>query len=109
MSVSALSSSSSSYWEKMLAQMKGSSESQAQDNLASKLFGDLDSDGDGTLSLSETGLSKDLYSNLDTDGDGTVTQTELQKPSKPSTMQCSPACSWARTRQARLQMRPPQG
>ena len=44
MSVSALSSSSSSYWEKMLAQMKGSSESQAQDNLASKLFGDLDSD-----------------------------------------------------------------
>ena len=79
MSVSALSSSSSSYWEKMLAQMKGSSESQAQDNLASKLFGDLDSDGDGTLSLSETGLSKDLYSNLDVDGDGTVTQTELQK------------------------------
>ena len=79
MSVSALSSSSSSYWEKMLAQMKGSSESQAQDNLASKLFGDLDSDGDGTLSLSETGLSKDLYSNLDTDGDGLVTQTELQK------------------------------
>lgn len=79
MSVSALSSSSSSYWEKMLAQMKGSSESQTQDNLASKLFGDLDSDGDGTLSLSETGLSKDLYSNLDTDGDGLVTQTELQK------------------------------
>ena len=79
MSVSALSSSSSSYWEKMLAQMKGSSESQTQDNLASKLFGDLDSDGDGTLSLSETGLSENLYSNLDTDGDGTVTQTELQK------------------------------
>lgn len=79
MSVSALSSSSSSYWEKMLAQMKGSSESQAQDNLAGKLFGDLDSDGDGTLSLSETGLSKDLYTNLDTDGDGSVTQTELQK------------------------------
>ena len=49
MSVSALSSSSSSYWEKMLAQMKGSSESQTQDNLAGKLLGDLDSDGDGTL------------------------------------------------------------
>ena len=79
MSVSALSSSSSSYWEKMLAQMKGSSESQTQDNLAGKLFGDLDSDGDGTLSLSETGLSEDLYSNLDTDGDGSVTQAELQK------------------------------
>ena len=79
MSVSALSTSSSSYWEKMLAKMKGSSESQSQDNLAGKLFGDLDSDGDGTLSLSETGLSKDLYSNLDTDGDGSVTQTELQK------------------------------
>lgn len=79
MSVSALSSSSSSYWEKMLAQMKGSSESQTQDNLAGKLFGDLDSDGDGTLTLSETGLSKDLYSKIDADGDGTVTQTELQK------------------------------
>ena len=79
MSVSALSSSSSSYWEKMLAQMKGSSESQSQDNLAGKLFGDLDSDGDGTLSLSETGLSKDLYSKMDSDGDGAVSQTELQK------------------------------
>ena len=79
MSVSALSSSSSSYWEKMLAKMKNSSESQSQDNLAGKLFGDLDSDGDGTLSLSETGLSKDLYSKMDTDGDGSVSQTELQK------------------------------
>ena len=79
MSVSALSTSSSSYWEKMLAKMKGSSESQSQDNLAGKLFGDLDSDGDGTLSLSETGLSKDLYSKMDTDGDGSVSQEELQK------------------------------
>ena len=79
MSVSALSSSSSSYWEKMLAQMKSSSESQSQDSLAGKLFGDLDSDGDGTLSLSETGLSDDLFSSLDTDGDGAVTQTELQQ------------------------------
>ena len=79
MSVSALSSSSSSYWEKMLAQMKGSSESQTQGNLTGKLFGDLDSDGDGTLSLSETGLSKDLYSKMDADGDGSVSQTELQK------------------------------
>ena len=78
MSVSAL-SSSSSYWEKVLAKMKGSSESQSQDNLAGKLFGDLDSDGDGTLSLSETGLSKDLYSKMDADGDGSVSQTELQK------------------------------
>ena len=79
MSVSALSSSSSSYWEKMLAQMKGSSESQTQDNLAGKLFGDLDSDGDGTLSLTETGLSEDLYTSMDSDGDGAVSQTELQK------------------------------
>lgn len=79
MSVGALSSSSSSYWGKMLAQMKGSSESQAQGKLAGKLFGDLDSDGDGTLSLSETGLSKDLYSKMDADGDGSVSQTELQK------------------------------
>ena len=79
MSVSALSSSSSSYWEKMLAQMKSSSASQSQDNLAGKLFGDLDSDGDGSLSLAETGLSSELYSNIDTDGDGSVSQTELQK------------------------------
>ena len=79
MSVNALSSSSSSYWEKMLAQMKGSSEAQSQDNLASKLFGDLDSDGNGALSLDETGLSGDLYNKIDTDGDGAVSQTELQK------------------------------
>ncbi len=79
MSVSALSSSSSSYWEKMLAQMKGSSEAQSQDNLSGKLFGDLDSDGNGLLSLDETGLSGELYNKLDTDGDGAVSQTELQK------------------------------
>lgn len=79
MSVSALSSSSSSYWEKMLAQMKSSSESESQDSLASKLFGDLDSDGDGTLSLSETGLSDDLFTSMDADGDGSVSQTELQQ------------------------------
>jgi hypothetical protein len=79
MSVSALSSSSSSYWEKMLAQMKSSSGTQAQDDLAGKLFGDLDSDGDGALSLAETGLSSNLYNSIDTDGDGSVSQTELQK------------------------------
>ena len=79
MSVSALSSSSSSYWEKMLAQMKGSGEAQSQDNLSSKLFGDLDSDGNGQLSLDESGLSSELYNKMDTDGDGSVSQTELQK------------------------------
>jgi len=79
MSVSALSSSSSSYWEKMLAQMKSSSGTQAQDDLAGKLFGELDSDGDGALSLAETGLSSNLYNSIDTDGDGSVSQTELQK------------------------------
>ena len=79
MSVSALSSSSSSYWEKMLAQMKGSSEAQSQDNLSSKLFGDLDSDGDGLLSLDESGLSSELYNKMDSDGDGSVSQEELQK------------------------------
>lgn len=79
MSVSAISSASSSYWEKLLQQMNGSSGSESQDSLSSKLFGDLDSDGDGTLSLDETGLSSELYNNLDTDGDGAVSQTELQK------------------------------
>lgn len=79
MSVSALSSSSSSYWEKMLAQMKGSSGTQSQDDLSSKLFGDLDSDGDGLLSLGETGLSSELYNKIDADGDGNISQTELQQ------------------------------
>ena len=59
--------------------MKGSSEAQSQDNLSGKLFGDLDSDGNGLLSLDETGLSGELYNKLETDGDGAVSQTELQK------------------------------
>ena len=63
----------------MLAQMKSSSETQSQESLAGKLFGDLDSDGDGTLSLSETGLSDDLFNSMDADGDGSVSQTELQQ------------------------------
>ena len=63
----------------MLAQAKKSSQSGSQDDLAEKLFGDLDSDGSGSLSLSETGLSSDLFNSIDADGDGTVTQTELQK------------------------------
>ena len=63
----------------MLAQMKGSSGTQSQDDLSGKLFGDLDSDGDGLLSLGETGLSSELYNKIDADGDGSISQTELQQ------------------------------
>lgn len=78
MSVSAVSSSSSAYWEEMLNRTKESSSTQ-QNDLASQLFGDLDSDGNGALSLEESGLDQDLYSSIDTDGDGSISQTELQQ------------------------------
>lgn len=79
MSVSAVSSSSSSYWQQMLARTKETASGGTGDSLASSLFGDLDSDGDGSMSLSESGLSQDLYNGLDTDSDGSISLAELQQ------------------------------
>ena len=46
--------------------------------IASNVMDSADTDGDGVLSVSESGLSDDEFSILDTDGDGSVTADELQ-------------------------------
>jgi hypothetical protein len=39
-----------------------------------------DSDGDGLLSIEETGFDKETFKRLDADGDGRLTAAELAKP-----------------------------
>jgi hypothetical protein len=60
--------------------IRGASQSDAADrqsDLAATLFGDLDADGSGGISLEESGLDKEIYSGLDADQDGNVTLAEL--------------------------------
>jgi len=80
MSISSISSqSSSSYWEKIFG---GSNAENSQktdgDDLAAKLFQDLDSDESGGIGIKESGLSQSQFDALDTDQDGTVSLKELQ-------------------------------
>lgn len=75
MSIGSISSSTAaSRWEELL----GTAKKQQKDDLASKLFGDLDADGSGGISLAESGLNQKTYDALDTNQDGVVTQDELQ-------------------------------
>ena len=46
--------------------------------MASDIMESSDTDGNGVLSVSETGLSSEEFSILDTDGDGSVTTDELK-------------------------------
>lgn len=41
-------------------------------------FSLMDTDGDGGLSLTESGMDEEMFAQLDTDGDGLVTQAELE-------------------------------
>ncbi len=45
-------------------------------NLAAQMIEENDEDGDGALSVSETGLSDDAFNALDTDGDGILSSEE---------------------------------
>ncbi len=45
---------------------------------AKKYIADNDTDGDGALSQTETGLSDDSFSSVDADGGGTLDADELQ-------------------------------
>ena len=45
--------------------------------MASKLFSDLDSDGNEGLSISETGLKQSAFDSMDTNQDGSVSSDEL--------------------------------
>lgn len=47
------------------------------DKIAASLISALDTDNDGVLSAGESGLDDDLFGSLDADGDGAITMTEL--------------------------------
>ncbi len=76
-SIEALSSTTSTYWEEMFGKTK-SAPGQKGDDLASKLFTDLDADGDNALSLEESGLDQKTYDSMDADQDGMVSLAELE-------------------------------
>ena len=80
MSISSISSqSSSSYWEEIFGGSRAENSQKTDgDDLAAKLFQDLDADESGGIGIKESGLSQSQFDALDTDQDGTVSLTELQ-------------------------------
>lgn len=67
----------SSDWASQLLETVRNRNNGKSDDLADKLMGDLDTDGDSVLSLEESGLSESAFSAADTDGDGKVSAQEL--------------------------------
>jgi|GEM_PF-7119747 len=45
--------------------------------MSSKIMKDQDTNGDGTMSLAESGLTKDQFAKIDADGDGSSSSSEL--------------------------------
>jgi Ca2+-binding EF-hand superfamily protein len=77
MSINALSSTDPAIsWEALFG-VSNSKKTQQADDLATTLFSDLDTDGNGELSLEESGLAQKTYDALDTDHDGVVSPAEL--------------------------------
>lgn len=83
MSVSAI-SSGSGYWEELYG-LSSKRDPSAQD-IAQKLFADLDSDESKGLSLEESGLEQSLFSAMDSDGNGMVSIAELEAALENSAM-----------------------
>jgi Ca2+-binding EF-hand superfamily protein len=81
MSISVVSASSSSYWDELLEAMQEAKKT--QDGLAQMLFGDLDGDASGGISLEESGLTQEQYDVLDSDKDGVVSLAELENAIAP--------------------------
>lgn len=67
----------SSDWASQLLETIRDRNNGKSDDLADKLMGDLDTDGDSVLSLEESGLSESAFTAADTDGDGKVSAQEL--------------------------------
>jgi Ca2+-binding EF-hand superfamily protein len=49
----------------------------SSDEMASKMVESQDKDGDGSLSLVESGMSEDMFNQIDTDGDGKIAAGEI--------------------------------
>jgi Ca2+-binding EF-hand superfamily protein len=59
-----------------------SEKDQKKDNKIDTLFNALDADGDGSMSLEESGLDESTFSSMDKDGDGIVSFAELENAVK---------------------------
>ena len=64
-------------WASQLLETVRNRNNGKSDDLADKLMGDLDTDGNSALSLEESGLSESAFTAADTDGDGKVSAQEL--------------------------------
>ncbi|EPR44507.1 EF-Hand domain protein [Desulfovibrio sp. X2] len=84
MSISTISgsSSSSSLYEILQKQQQNQDSSgDFLDRITENLISSLDTDGDGSISLSETSgtkMSQDLFDSIDTDGDGELSASEIK-------------------------------
>ncbi|SDL29994.1 Ca2+-binding protein, EF-hand superfamily [Maridesulfovibrio ferrireducens] len=61
----------------MMAQMRGTREGGSKEDFVSSVFEKKDSDGNGLLSLEETGMNEDMFTSVDTDGDSNVSEEEV--------------------------------
>jgi len=79
MEISGISSSYSAYSMSSMTQAQKKPEGMTEEmakNLASQMIENNDEDGDGALSLAETGMDEDAFGALDTDGDGVLSTEE---------------------------------
>lgn len=67
----------------MVGELSVSMQSGGAENLAQSILSDKDEDGDGSLSLDESGLDEELFSAFDADGDGTLSSEEISEAVKP--------------------------
>lgn len=102
-SIESLSSTTSTYWEEMFGKTKSAS-GQKGDDLATRLFNDLDTDGDDAISLEESGLDQKTYDSMDADQDGVVTLAELE-----NALELQRAAVMTRTKMGDDMPPPPQG
>lgn len=78
MSISGIGSSIlSSLSPEILAQMRGAPKGENSEEFASSFVNEKDGDGNGTLSLTETGFDEKRFTGIDSDGDGQLSEEEV--------------------------------
>ncbi|WP_031482829.1 EF-hand domain-containing protein [Maridesulfovibrio frigidus] len=68
---------SSEMSSEMMSKMRESREGGSKEDFVSSIFGDNDGDGNGLLSLEESGMGEDMFASVDTDGDSQVSEEEV--------------------------------